>query len=161
MRDRRWDHLYDLERRPAKEYILERFAEELASDLAAWPPPVVEWVSEELRRRYATGLAERPSDDALRLALEMARLDLAREFEAIDALIRNEASHRWRTEAEAAAGHLVALFVTEKCLGLKEWAEGARLTRADLAGAVAAAEQLVFRRRTVPSPLEGEGQGGG
>ncbi len=153
MRDRRWDYLYDLEKRPVKEQILERFAEELASDLAAWPPPVVEWVSEELRRRHAAGLAERPPDDALRLALEMARLDLEREFEAIDALARNEAPGRWRTEAEAAAGHLVARFVTEKCLALKEWAEGARLTRTDLARAVATAERLAFGpTSSAPSP---------
>ncbi len=156
MRDRRWDHLYELQKRPVKEYILERFAEELAGDLAAWPPPL-EWVSDELRRRYSAGLAERPSDDALRLALEVARLDLERRFEAIDALVRNEAPRRWRTDAETAAGHLAARFVTEKCLALKEWAEGAQLTRADLARAVAAAERHAFP--SFPLPHRGRGKG--
>jgi hypothetical protein len=145
VRDRRWDFLYDRQKQPVKEYLLGRFAEELARELSAWPPPVVEWVSEELRRRWAAGLEEKPRDDVVRLALEVARLDLAREFEAIDRLMASEASRRWRTPAEEAAGHLLARFVTEKCLGLKEWAEGARLTRDDLVGAVRDVERRLFR----------------
>jgi hypothetical protein len=45
-----------------KAYLLERFAEELARELLEWPPPFVDWVSEELRRRWAIGAAERPRD---------------------------------------------------------------------------------------------------
>jgi len=144
VRDRRWDFLYDRQKQPVKEVLLDRFAEELARDLAAWPPPVVEWVSEELRRRWAAGLEERPREEVVRLALEMARLDLAREYEAIDRLVSSEAARRWRNPAEEAAGHLLARFVTERCLGLKEWAEGARLTRDDLVRAVCAAERRLF-----------------
>ncbi len=128
-----------------KEFILERFAEELAGDLSGWPPPVLEWVSEELRRRWAAGLSERPREEVLRLALELARLDLEREHEAMERLMEGEAPRRWRTPAEEAAGHLLVRFVTEKCLALKEWAEGARLTRADLARAVRLAEGRLFR----------------
>jgi len=145
VRDKRWDHLYDLRKQPVKELILERFAEELARDLAAWPPPLLEWVSEELRRRWAPGLSEKPGEEVLRLALEVARLDLEREIEAIDRLMESEAPKRWRTPAEEAAGHLLVRFVTEKCLSLKEWAEGAKLTRADLARAVRLAERRLFR----------------
>lgn len=145
MRDRRWDHLYDLRKQPVKELILERFAEELARDLASWPPPFLEWVSEELRRRWAAGLTEKPGDEVLRLALEVARLDLEREIEAIDRLMEGEAPRRWRTPAEQAAGQLLVRFVTEKCLSLKEWAEGAKLTRTDLARAVRMAEGRLFR----------------
>ena len=144
MRDRRWDFLYDRQKQPVKEYLLWRFAEELARELAAWPPPLVEWVSEELRRRWAAGLEEKPRDEVVRLALEVARLDLAREFEAIDRLVSSEAPRRWRTPAEQAAGHLLARFVTEKCLGLKEWAEGARLSRRDLVRSLEMVERLLF-----------------
>ncbi len=144
MRDRRWDFLYDRQRQPVKELLLERFAAELARELREWPPPFVEWVSEELRRRYAAGIAERPRDAVLRLALTVARLDLEREHEAIDRLMGSEAGRAWTTPAEAAAGHLVSRFVSERCLALKEWAEGARLTRADLAGAVRAVERQLF-----------------
>ncbi len=128
-----------------KEFLLERFAEELARELAAWPPPFVEWVSEELRRRYQAGMEARPRDEVVRLALRVARLDLLREVEAIDRLMDEEAPRAWATPAEAAAGHLLARFVSEKCLGLKEWAEGAKLTRADLVGAVDLVERRLFR----------------
>jgi uncharacterized protein (DUF2236 family) len=145
VRDRRWDFLYERQKQPVKDFVLERFAEELARELSAWPPPFVDWVSEELRRRYAAGLADPPREEVLRLALEVARLDLLRQFEAIDRLMDREAPRRWRTAAEAAAGHLIARFVAEKCLALKEQAAEARLSRAELAEALRAAERRICR----------------
>ena len=144
MRDRRWDFLYDRQRQPVKAYLLGRFAEELARELAAWPPPFVEWVSEELRARWAVGAAERPRDDVVRFALELARLDLLREFEEIERRLGADA-HRLQTPAEAAALHLVVRLVTEKCLGLKEHAEAAHIRREDLAGMLDEVERRLFR----------------
>lgn len=144
MRDRRWDFLYDRRKQPVKEFVLERFAESMAEEIAAWPPPFVEWLTEDYRRRYQAGMAERPREEVVRFALEMARLDLAREIEALDALVRNEAPRRLRGEAEEAAAHLLSRLVSEKCLSLKEWAEGARLTRDDLVRAVALVAQRLF-----------------
>ncbi|HYQ80183.1 MAG TPA: hypothetical protein VEP68_01715 [Anaeromyxobacteraceae bacterium] len=143
MRDRRWDFLYDRQKQPVKELVLERFAESMAEEIAAWPPPFVEWLTEDYRRRYQAGMAERPREEVVRFALEMARLDLAREVEALDALVRNEAPRRLRGAAEEAAAHLLSRLVSEKCLSLKEWAEGARLTRDDLVRAVALVERRV------------------
>ncbi len=144
MRDRRWDFLYDRQKQPVKDYVLGRFAEELARELAAWPPPFVEWVSEELRARWAAGAAERPRDDVLRFALELARLDLLREFEEIDRRLAREA-HRLQTPAEEAALHLLVRLLTEKCLGLKEHAEAARIRREDLAAMLSDVERRLFR----------------
>lgn len=147
MRDRRFDWLYDRQRLPVKTFIAERFAQELADELAAWPPPpaALEWVSDELRERWAAGLAERPREQVLRLALELAKLDLRREFEAEERLFTAERSARLQTPVEEAACHLLVRFVTEKCLGLKEWAEGARLTRDDLVEMVGLVERRLFR----------------
>jgi hypothetical protein len=144
VRDRRWDFLYDRQRTPVKEYVLGRFAEELARELAAWPPPFVEWVSDELRARWAAGAAEKPRDDVLRFALELARLDLLREFEEIERRLGAEA-HRLQTRAEEAALHLLVRLVTEKCLGLKEHAEAARIRREDLARTLDDVERRLFR----------------
>jgi hypothetical protein len=144
VRDRRWDFLYDRQKQPVKAYLLERFAEELARELAAWPPPFVEWVSEELRRRWAAGAEERPRDDVLRFALELARLDLLRDFDEVERRLGAE-GHRLQSPAEEAALHLLVRLVTEQCLGLKEHAEGARLTRADLAGMLDQVERHLFR----------------
>ncbi len=144
MRDRRWDFLYDRERQPVKGYVLDRFAEELARELSAWPPPFVDWVSEELRRRWAAGAAEKPRDDVVRLALEVARLDLLREFEAVERKLADEA-HRLQSPAEEAALHLLVRLVTEKCLGLKEHAHGARIAREDLVAMLDGVERRLFR----------------
>ncbi len=144
MRDRRWDFLYDRQRQPVKAYVLERFAEDLAAELAAWPPPFVEWVSEELRARWQAGAAERPRDDVVRFALEIARLDLLREFEEIERRLRGDA-HRLQSPAEEAAVHLLVRLLTEKCLQLKEHADSLKLRRDDLAACLAEVERRMFR----------------
>jgi len=144
VRDRRWDFLYDRQKQPVKAYVLERFAEELARELSAWPPPFVEWVSEELRARWAAGAAERPRDDVLRFALELARLDLLRDFEELERRLARD-GHRLQSPAEEAALHLLVRLVTERCLGLKEHADGMRLRREDLAAALDQVERRLFR----------------
>jgi hypothetical protein len=145
VRDRRWDFLYDRQKQPVREVILERFAEELARELAAWPPALTEWVNEDWRRRLGAGLEHEPRPEVVRLALEMARLDLAREHEAFDERMRNEVPAVCVHEGERAALELLVFLVTERCLSLKEWAEGARLSRADLVRAVEIAEKRLFR----------------
>lgn len=145
MRDRRHDHLYDLRKQPVKEVVLERFAEELAGRLRAWPPPDLQWESEELRRRHAHGVAAPPRDEVLRLALELARLDLRREQERFDEAMRNRAPRTCQGPAEEEGLRLLVIYVTEECLALKEWAEGARLTRPDLARALDLVERRLFR----------------
>jgi hypothetical protein len=144
VRDRRWDYLYDRQPRPVKDYVLDRFGAELAREIAAWPPSDLEWSSETERARWGAGAAARPRDDVIRLALEVARLDLSREFERIEAHLARE-GYRLQSPGEAAAVHLLARLVTEACLELKERASGLRLTRADLVAAVDRIERSLFR----------------
>jgi len=143
VRDRRWDFLYDRQKQPVKAYVLERFAEEVAAELGAWPPPFVEWVSDELRTRWAAGAEARPRDEVIRFALEIARLDLLREFDEIDRRLRED--DRLQSPAEHAALHLLVRLLTEKCLGLKEYAEQMKLSRQDLAASLVDVERRLFR----------------
>jgi hypothetical protein len=144
VRDRRWDFLYDRQRQPVKEYVLDRFAEEVATELSGWPPPFVEWIPDDLRARWAAGAAERPRDDVLRFALELARLELLRDFEGVERRLGEDA-HRLQTPAEEAAVHLLVRLLTERCLGLKEHADRMRLTREDLASSLRLVERRLFR----------------
>jgi hypothetical protein len=144
VRDKRYDWLYERQKQPVKAYLLERFAAELADELRAWPPPVLEWESEALRLRYQVGAEAPPRHQVIRLALAAARLDLGREWEALERLLAEEGPRHWQGEAEAAAGHLLLRLVTERCLSLKEHATGARLTRQDLVGALALVERRLF-----------------
>jgi hypothetical protein len=143
-RDRRWDFLYERQKEPVKGYVMARFAEELANELSTWPPPFADWVSDELRSRYAAGIAEKPREQVVRFALHVAKLDLAHDFEAIDRLMGDEAQRHWQTSAEAAAGQLLVRLITEKCLAFKEWAAGVRLGRTDLVEIVALVEKRLF-----------------
>jgi hypothetical protein len=145
MRDRRWDYLYDRQKQPVREVIVEKFAEHLAEELATWPPPSVEWLSEEARARWSAGVAARPRDDVLRFALELARLDLAREYDAYEHRLVNERATRWPTPEDEAAGTLLVLLLTEQCLELKNYASGARLARPDLVRALDLVERRLFR----------------
>ena len=146
MRDKRYDWLYERQKQPVRQYILEKFAETLAEELLAWPPPDLEWESEPLRLRYQAGAAGRPRDEVLRFALGLSRLELARELEALEQALGGEAAaRRLRSDAERAAAFLLERLVTERCLWLKEYADGARLTRADLVGALDLVERRLFR----------------
>jgi hypothetical protein len=145
VRDRRYDWLYERQKQPVKQYILERFAGELADELRAWPPQDLAWESEPLRRRYEAGAQAPPREAVLRVALELARLDLQREFEAIEQRLAGDAGGVLRSDAERAAVHLLVRLLTERCLSLKEYAEGARLTRDDLVGALGLVERALFR----------------
>jgi hypothetical protein len=145
VRDKRYDWLYERQKQPVKQYILERFAGELADELRAWPPPDLEWESEALRRRWQQGAAAPPREAVVRCALELARLDLLREFEAIEQRLAGDAGGALLTEGERAAAHLLVRLLTERCLSLKEYAEGARLTRDDLVGALGLVERTLFR----------------
>jgi hypothetical protein len=145
VRDRRWDYLYDVQKQPVREVIVEKFADQLAEELRGWPPPFGEWVTEPLRLRWAAGLEARPSEGAIRFAIELARLDLAREYEAYEHAMVNERPRRWIGAGEEAAGHLLVLYLTEQCHHLREWADGAKLTRDDLVRALGLLEQRLFK----------------
>ena len=145
MRDRRYDWLYERQKQPIKRYLLERFAGELAEEVAAWPPADLAWESEALRRRWQAGAARRPGELVVRYALRLARLDLRREWEEIDRRLRVEADRWWPTSEERSAGLLLVTLLTERCLWLKERASGARLTRDDLCGALELVEQRLFK----------------
>jgi hypothetical protein len=144
VRDRRWDYLYDRQRQPVKEFLLDRFAEELVRELEAWPPGALEWTSEAERARWASGAAGHPRDDVIRLALELARLDLQRRYEEIEGHLARQ-GHRLQGPAEEAAAHLLACLATEACLELKERADRVGLTRADLVAALDRVERGLFR----------------
>jgi hypothetical protein len=145
VRDRRYDWLYERQKQPIKQYLLERFADDLADELGAWPPADLEWESEALQRRWQGGVAQRPDQRVVRYALEVAGLDLRRQWEEIDRRLQGEADGWWPTPDEKSAGLLLVRLITERCLWLKERASGARLTREDLCGALTLVEQRLFR----------------
>ena len=144
-----YDWLYELRPIPIKQELLQQLAKQLAEELRAWPPALDEWARPEDAARYERAAAAPPPPQALlRYAFKIARLDLQREFEAIDAEMRNE---RWR--AHAAPGpeyeqlQLLIQWLVHVLLMIQERVESA-LTRRDLVHALDLVEA-----RVAPSPL--------
>ena len=143
MRDRRYDWLYERQKQPVKQYVLTRFAGELADELRAWPPPDLEWESEALKARWQAGATAPPRPEVLRASLALARLDLRREYQGVEQGL-GAMGGTAQGEVDRAAAHLLLRLVTERCLGLKEYADGLKLTREDLVGALDQVERALF-----------------
>ncbi len=146
----RYDWLYELRPVTIKAKLLQALGDHLAQDLAGWPPPVEDWLSERDRQRFAP-LYEapvRPSPGAVRYACHLVRLELRREYEAIDFEVRNDGWTEWfedRRELEKV--HLLTRWLLDALLAVKE-ASGQNLTRGDLEAVVDDLE-----RRLAPSAL--------
>lgn len=144
----RWDYLADRKPVALKEYVLDRVAAELARDLgAAFPPPLDDWTDAALRARYAAVLERRgpPERDTLRVACEIARLELLREVEAIDAFFAGPGSGALLPNAlEEQSAHFVARFLVESALAFQERAEG-KFSRKDLVRLVEKVEDALLR----------------
>ena len=162
VRDRRWDYLYDRQKQPVKEFILEKFAEHLAEELRAWPPPFVEWLSEEQRARYEAGTAERPRDDVLRFALELARLDLAREYDAYEAAGQRAARGAGSRRRRTPPGRCWSCSSPSSAWSSRSTPSGARLGRGDLVRALELVERRLYPRDAGLSGWRtGSSRGGG
>jgi hypothetical protein len=87
----RWEWLEGLKPESAISVAVKYMARLIAEELAGWPP-AVEITAEQVESRYADLLAPgapRPSLTAYREAIKRARMELSRDFEAIDHYERN------------------------------------------------------------------------
>jgi len=130
----RWDHLVDRKPQELKDYVLGQVADRLAAELRAWPPALEEWLDESARQRFRAAV-ERPSapgPSTLRVACEMARRELLRDYELIDRFWRSGA-HRelLPDELEETTAHFVTRYLVDAALAFQELAQG-KFARKDL-----------------------------
>lgn len=143
----RWDHLADRKPLELKDYVLEQVADELARDLRAFPPVLDEWTdpAEQARFREAIEREGKPPLETYRVACEIARLELLREFEAIDAFFRGDAHRALLPNGlEERTAHLVTRYLVESSLAFQEWAKG-KFGRLDLVRLVEKVEDRLLR----------------
>jgi hypothetical protein len=130
----RWDHLVDRKPQELKDYVLDRVADRIAAELRAWPPPVEEWLDESARRRFRPAI-ERPSAPGvgtLRVACELARREMLRDYDLIDAFWRSGSSREaLPDETEEATAHFVTQYLVDAALAFQEMASG-KFTRREL-----------------------------
>ncbi|MHB1843277.1 MAG: hypothetical protein ACYCWW_00400 [Deltaproteobacteria bacterium] len=144
----RWDFLYDIERQPIGDWLLDRLAEELEKDVRAFPPPSIEgWENDEATRRFEPLLlgGRRPSEAAIRTALWLAQADLDREFEAVDAFMRSGGlDSRLGSPEDRELCQLLWRFLVDKVLAFSE-ATHSRFKRRELASTIARLERRLFK----------------
>jgi hypothetical protein len=133
----RWDFLAEQKPQELKEYVLDRVADRLAAELRSFPPPI-EWIDLSLQERYREVLSRQSAPDArtLRVACELSRRELLRDFELIDAFWRSGAfREHLPTELDESTARFVSGWLVDAALELQETAKG-KFSRRELVGLV-------------------------
>jgi hypothetical protein len=79
------------------------------------------------------------------VACEIARLELLREFEVIDAFFRGDASRALLPNAlEERTAHFVTRYLVESALAFQEWAQG-KFNRGELVRLIEKVEERLLR----------------
>ena len=146
----RWDHLYETKAQPVRDWALGELAAQLEAELAKWPLPGLDWIDETEQTRLRDFLArtEPPPRGTLRVALELARLELLHEIEKVDFFLRSDAAHALlpgvpgQGDSEQAALFL-SRWLLESCWSIQEAAPG-KLKRRDLVELVERLEKRIL-----------------
>jgi hypothetical protein len=130
----RWDHILDKKPQELRDYVLDQVADQLAKDIREFPPPIEEWLDDALKARYAKVLARlgRPELETMRVACELAREEMLREYESIDRFCRSPEYRRLLpNELEEQTAHFLTRYLVDSALTFQEHAQG-KFRRADL-----------------------------
>jgi len=82
-----YEWLYEREKQPLKEYVLDEVAKRLARAVEQFPPTIESWEREDFRLRFEPLLTSgrgRPTLAVVRVSLKLFRWELEREYERID-----------------------------------------------------------------------------
>lgn len=143
----RWDHVFDRKPQELKDFVLDTVAKQLVEDVLSWPPRVDEWLDDGLRRRYEDVLRRPgvPPTNTWRVALEMARLEMLREYELIDRFCRSTDFRALLPSAlEELSAHFLARYVVDAALDFQEFAQG-KFRRSELTALVEKIEQRILK----------------
>jgi len=146
MKRGRWDYLYETRPRPIRDWALGELATELARELGQWPLAQLEWLDESERQRAQPALLRpsAPPRETMRVALELARLELLHEVEKIDAFLRSADARAHLPDAlEQSTALFLCRWLVESCLALQEATPG-KFKRRDLAGLIERVERLTL-----------------
>ena len=130
----RWDYILDQKPQELKDYVLDQVADQLAQDLRNFPPAIEEWLDEALKARYQKVVARlgKPQLETYRVACELAREELLREYELIDRFCRSsEYKALLPNDLEEQTAHFMTRYLVDGALAFQEYAQG-KFRRSDL-----------------------------
>ena len=143
----RWDFLAEQRTQPLEEFVLDQVADRLAAELRAFPATQLEWEDHAELSRFREVL-ERPGKPELetwRVALELSRLELLHEVEAIDRFWKGpQARELLPTPLEERTAVFLVRWITESALSFQEFAKG-KFKRRALVALVERLEERMLR----------------
>jgi len=143
----RWDHILDRKPQELRDYVLGKVADQLVDDLRRFPPRIEEWLDDALEARYANVLSRlgRPELDTYRVACELAREEMLREYELIDRFCRSDEYRRLLpNELEQQTAHFITRYLVDSALAFQEHAQG-KFRRRDLVTLMEKVEERLLR----------------
>ena len=143
----RWDHILDRKPQELRDYVLDKVADQLVDDLRRFPPRIEEWLDDALEARYANVLSRlgRPELDTYRVACELAREEMLREYELIDRFCRSDDYRRLLpNELEQQTAHFITRYLVDSALAFQEHAQG-KFRRRDLVTLMEKVEERLLR----------------
>lgn len=143
----RWDQFAEAKPKDLKDYVLDQVADSLAKDLREFPPPIDEWLDDTLRARYAAvvGRPGPPGLETYRVACELAREELLREYELIDRFCRSpELPRLLPDELEQQTAHFLTRYLVDSALAFQEVGKD-KFRRADLVALIEKVEERLLR----------------
>jgi hypothetical protein len=130
----RWDRLFDRKPQELRDYVLDQVADQLAKDVRDFPPPIDEWLDASMKERYGQALLRpgAPPQDTYRVACELAREEMLREYELIDRFCRSPEYRKLLPDPlEEQTAHFLTRYLVDSALTFQEAAQG-KFKRAEL-----------------------------
>ena len=143
----RWDFLAEQKPQELRDYVLDQVADRLAAELREFPPAALDWEDQAELARFREVLEQpgRPELETYRVALELSRLELQHQVEAID---RFWSGPQARALLPSALEERRALFlvrwITESALSFQEFAKG-KFKRRELVALVERLEERILK----------------
>ncbi len=143
----RWDRLAEQKPQELREYALGMAADEIASELRDFPPRIEEWLDPAVREKYREALSRTspPPEATVRVACELARRELLRDYQLVDRFFQSGA---YRAELpddlEEQTAHFLARFLVDSALDFQEFAKG-KFSRKELVALVEKVEERLLQ----------------
>lgn len=143
----RWDRLLEQKPQDLADYVLGQIADALTQDVREFPPRIDEWLDESLHAKYAQVLARpsKPPLETYRVACELAREELLREYEKIDQFIKSpQFRELLPDDLEQQTAHFLTRYLVDGALSFQEHGQG-KFKRRDLVTLLEKIEDRLLR----------------
>jgi len=143
----RWDRLAEQKPQELREYALGMAADEIADELRTFPPRIEEWLDPAVQEKYREALSRPspPPESTVRVACELARQELLRDYDLVDRFFQSGAFRaELPDDLEEQTAHFITRYLVDSALTFQEHAQG-KFSRKDLVSLMEKVEDRLLR----------------